>query len=58
MSAKHKDVFEKFSSTFPPDVVIKWRRMVERWEANPKEQNPYDEPEKSDRFSRSTRKYV
>ena len=56
MSAKHKDAFEKFLSTFPPDVVIKWRRMVERWEANPKEPNPYDEPEKSEWFSRSTRK--
>jgi hypothetical protein len=48
MKAKHTDVFEKFSATFPPNVVEKWEKMVKKWEDNPKAPNPYNEPEKSE----------
>ena len=47
MSAKHTEVFEKFSATFPPETVVRWVRMVERWEEDPKAPNPYNEPEQS-----------
>ncbi|KIJ90500.1 hypothetical protein K443DRAFT_116509 [Laccaria amethystina LaAM-08-1] len=46
MKAKHTDVFNKFSATFPPAVVEKWERMVVKWEDNPKAANPYNEPER------------
>ena len=47
MSAKHTEVFEKFSATFPPETVVRWVRMVEHWEEDPKAPNPYNEPEQS-----------
>ena len=47
MSAKQRETFNKFSSTFPSETVEKWVRMVEGWEANRKALNPYEEPEKS-----------
>ena len=47
MSAKHKGVFDKFSSTFPSETVKKWVQMVECWEANPKAPNLYEESENS-----------
>ena len=50
MSAKHSEIFEKFSATFPPENVARWVRMVERWEGDPKAPNPYDEPEQSKYF--------
>ena len=51
MSAKHTEVFEKFSSTFPPETVARWVQMVEHWESNPKAPNPYNEPEQSKSLS-------
>ncbi|KDR76587.1 hypothetical protein GALMADRAFT_67342 [Galerina marginata CBS 339.88] len=47
MCAKHRETFKKFSATFPSEVTKKWEQMVERWEADPKSPNPYDEPEKA-----------
>ena len=48
MSTKQKETFKQFSSTFPPEVLKKWEKMVELWEANPMAPNPYDEPDKSE----------
>ena len=53
MSAKHTEIFEKFSATFPPETVGRWVRMVERWESDPKAQNPYDQSEHSKRVSQN-----
>lgn len=47
MSAKHSEIFEKFSRTFPPETVARWVWMIERWEGDPKAPNPYKEPEQS-----------
>jgi hypothetical protein len=47
MNAKHTDLFDKFSTTFPLKVIEKWEKMVENWESNPGAPNPYNEPEKS-----------
>ena len=47
MSAKHTEIFKKFSATFPPETVGRWERMVERWESDTKAQNPYDDSEQS-----------
>ena len=45
--AKHTEIFEKFSATFPPEMVMRWVQMVEHWESNPKAPNPYNKPEQS-----------
>ena len=50
MSKKHTEVSDKFSETFPAEVIHKWIKMVETWEANPNAANPYNEPEKSKRL--------
>ena len=47
MNQRHTEIFDKFSATFPAETVARWTRMVERWEADPKAQNPYNEPGKS-----------
>jgi len=47
MSEKQKEIFDKFSSMFPPETVVKWEQMVVRWEADLKALNPYNEPEAS-----------
>jgi len=47
MSAKQTETFKKFSATFPPEMVAKWVKMVECWEADPMAPNPYDELERS-----------
>lgn len=45
MSAKHKEIYEKFSATFPPETVGRWVWMVEHWKSNPKAPNLYNESE-------------
>ena len=50
MSTKHIEIFEKFSATFPLETVTQWVQMVERWEANPKAPNPYNEPGQGECF--------
>src|ERR1700678_3605094 len=57
MSAKHTEIFEKFSATFPPETVGKWVRMVEHWENDPKAPNPYDESEQSKCLSQNIFNY-
>ncbi|KIJ92462.1 hypothetical protein K443DRAFT_13589 [Laccaria amethystina LaAM-08-1] len=47
MSKKQPEVSNKFSEMFPSEVINKWIKMVENWEANPKAVNPYNEPEKT-----------
>ena len=47
MKQKHREIFEKFSATFPAETVARWKQMVEHWEADPKAPNPYNEPGKS-----------
>ncbi|KIM80240.1 hypothetical protein PILCRDRAFT_9784 [Piloderma croceum F 1598] len=44
MHKKHSEAFEKFSTTFPADVVAKWDQMVDEWDNNKSKPNPYEEP--------------
>lgn len=43
MREKHRNIFNQFSSTFRPDVVQKWERMVEDWNKDHSKPNPYAE---------------
>lgn len=44
MYTKHREAFEKFTDTFPPDVISKWDQMVKDWDADNSKPNPYQEP--------------
>ena len=44
MHKKHSEAFEKFSTTFPPDIVAKWDKMVDEWDNDKSKPNPYEEP--------------
>jgi hypothetical protein len=44
MQKKHRAAFEKFSTTFPSDVIAKWDKMVEEWDNDKSKPNPYEEP--------------
>ena len=44
MEKKHREAFEKFTATFPSDVVAKWDKMVDDWDADMSKLNPYEEP--------------
>jgi hypothetical protein len=44
MEKKHREAFEKFTATFPSDVVAKWDKMVDDWDADMSKPNPYEEP--------------
>lgn len=44
MHVKHWELFNKFNTTFPEDVVMKWEQMLEEWNVDPNKPNPYEEP--------------
>lgn len=44
MEKKHREALEKFTATFPSDVVAKWDKMVDDWDADMSKPNPYEEP--------------
>jgi hypothetical protein len=44
MEKKHRENFEKFTTTFPSDVVAQWDKMVNDWDADMSKPNPYEEP--------------
>jgi len=45
MKAKHEEIFKQFTATFPVTIVKEWTEMVERWEGNASQPNPYMESE-------------
>ena len=44
MQTRHGSAFTKFNNTFPVDVVKKWEKMVEAWDKDQTQKNPYEEP--------------
>ncbi|KAA1478738.1 hypothetical protein DENSPDRAFT_788380, partial [Dentipellis sp. KUC8613] len=38
--------FQDLKSTFPEDVVERWDNMIEAWDSDQSQPNPYEEPEK------------
>lgn len=45
MEVKHQDIHNQFTSTFKQSLIKKWTTAIENWERNPKERNPYEEPD-------------
>jgi hypothetical protein len=44
MRYKHEDIFIRFSVKFTPEVIQKWTRMIELWDLDPQQPDPYAEP--------------
>jgi hypothetical protein len=47
MSARHRAFFNKFSAQYDPDLVEKWGKMIDEWDADPSVPCPYEEPKLS-----------
>jgi hypothetical protein len=45
MKIKHGILLARFTAKFAPDVIEKWTRMVELWDEDHSQPNPYEEPE-------------
>ena len=43
MKAKHNRLLAQFSAKLPAELISKWRAMIEAWEQDPTNPNPYDE---------------
>lgn len=46
MKEKHAAINEKFNSSFPKDVLLKWAEMISCWERDKTAPNPYIHTEK------------
>ncbi|KAF9782109.1 hypothetical protein BJ322DRAFT_1009547 [Thelephora terrestris] len=47
MKEKHAAINEKFNSSFPKDVLLKWAEMISCWERDKTAPNPYIHTEKA-----------
>jgi Kyakuja-Dileera-Zisupton transposase len=43
MREKHRLIFQQFSSTFPPQTVQQWEKVIVEWENDKTKPNPYKE---------------
>ena len=43
MRSKHKTEFEKLSQTFGADDLARWNNMIEAWNDDPRQPNPFQE---------------
>lgn len=52
MKAKSQAAFESFNQRFPPDVVAAWNQLVDAWDKDQTQKNPYEEPTASKFYPR------
>jgi hypothetical protein len=45
MKVRHEELLEDFSAEFPPEVIERWIKDIEAWDANPNNRNPYEDVE-------------
>lgn len=45
MQKKHQEIHDLFSATFKPTLIKKWTTAIEKWELDPEQPNPYEEPD-------------
>jgi hypothetical protein len=45
MRIKHGNLLARFTAKFTPEVIERWTRMVEAWDQDHSQPNPYEEPE-------------
>ena len=51
MRIRQEKAFEDYSATFDPSVVSEWEAMVEAWNVDPDQPDPYEEPVKCALFA-------
>ena len=44
MHKKHTQLFEKFSATFQPTMIVSWEKLINAWKKDRSQPNPYLEP--------------
>ena len=44
MRKKHTQLFDQFSSTFQPDTIVSWEKLINAWKKDRTQPNPYLEP--------------
>ena len=44
MRKKHTQLFDQFSSTFQPDTIVSWEKLINAWKKDCTQPNPYLEP--------------
>ena len=44
MRSKHEEIYDRFTAKFDPEVVGKWKMMIEEWDKDPNKPDPYAEP--------------
>jgi hypothetical protein len=42
MKVRHEELLEDFSAEFPPDVIRRWTKDIEAWNADQSNRNPYE----------------
>jgi hypothetical protein len=45
MKVRHEELLEDFSAEFPPEVIQRWTKNIEAWNADPSNPNPYEDVE-------------
>lgn len=45
MHTEHRQIFEQFNTTFSEEITAVWKKMVEDWDVDKTNKNPYQEPE-------------
>jgi hypothetical protein len=45
MKVRHEELLEDFSAEFPPEVIQRWTKDIEAWNADPSKPNPYEDVE-------------
>jgi len=44
MRNHHAALFKAQTLTFPPDLIEEWQTMVTKWQLDPNEPDPFEEP--------------
>ena len=44
MDRKHSQLFEQFSTSFQPDTIVPWEKLINAWKRDHSQPNPYLEP--------------
>jgi hypothetical protein len=44
MRKKHQQLFEQFTATFQPNIIVSWEKLINTWKKDRSQPNPYLEP--------------
>ncbi|EIN10159.1 hypothetical protein PUNSTDRAFT_64703, partial [Punctularia strigosozonata HHB-11173 SS5] len=55
---RHQRIYEEYTARFSPALVLRWVDMIQKWELDPKNPNPYDEPEQAVNVSQLRKEFA